>query len=37
MQVFSWKNAIDARNIYGGTGSKSVKEQIDLAKTLLKT
>lgn len=37
MQVFSWQNAIDARNIYGGTGSKSVKEQIDLAKTLLKT
>lgn len=37
MQVFSWQNAIDARNIYGGTGSKSVKDQIVLAKTLLKT
>lgn len=37
IQVFSWQNAIDARNIYGGTGSKSVKEQIVLAKTLLKT
>ncbi len=37
VQVFSWQNAIDARNIYGGTGSKSVKEQISLAKTLLKT
>jgi hypothetical protein len=27
----------DARNIYGGTGSKSVKDQISLAKDPLKT
>ncbi len=37
LQVFSWQNAIDARNIYGGTGSGSVKEQIAFAKALLKS
>ncbi|HEX3018701.1 MAG TPA: argininosuccinate lyase [Chitinispirillaceae bacterium] len=35
LEVFSWQNAIDARNVYGGTGSKSVKEQIMIAKNLL--
>jgi argininosuccinate lyase len=33
--VFSWQNAIDARNILGGTGTKSVKHQIELAKKLI--
>lgn len=36
LEVFSWQNAIDARNIYGGTGSQSVNDQIALAKKMVK-
>lgn len=35
IMCFSWENAISSRNIYGGTGRESVKEQIRIADELL--
>jgi argininosuccinate lyase len=35
-KVFSWENAIEHRSVFGGTGLKSVKEQIALARKMLK-
>lgn len=31
-QCFSWENAVNSRNVYGGTGRESVKEQLRMAK-----
>ena len=35
-EVLKWENAIKHRSVFGGTGMKSVKEQIAIARKLLK-
>lgn len=35
IQCFSWENAVNSRNIYGGTGRDSVKEQIRMAHEIV--
>jgi argininosuccinate lyase len=36
-KVFSWENAIEHRGVFGGTGLGSVKEQIAMARKMLKS
>jgi argininosuccinate lyase len=35
IQCFSWENAVDSRNIYGGTGRDSVREQLRMAHEIV--
>lgn len=35
VKCFSWENALDSRNIYGGTGRESIKEQLRIVDELL--
>jgi argininosuccinate lyase len=35
VECFSWETAINNRNIYGGTGRESIKEQLRIAKEMV--
>ncbi len=36
MNIFTWKHALEHRDVFGGTGTKSVRRQISIARKLLK-
>jgi argininosuccinate lyase len=36
LNVFKWENAIERRSVLGGTGTASVKRQMEKAESLVK-